>query len=130
MNHKHSIRIYYEDTDLAGIVYHANYLKFVERARTELLISLDVSQKKIKMLNKGYFVVKKINANYLKSAFFEDELIIISRFEDIKFTSFEISQDIFRKKDKIFESKILLAYLEHGKLCKIPVDIKKKLKKL
>ena len=100
MKHKHLIKVYYEDTDLAGIVYHANYFKFIERARTELLLSLDFSQKKIKSLNKGYFVVKKINANYLKPAFFEDKLTIISNFVDIKFTSFEISQDIFRKQEK------------------------------
>ena len=127
MKHKHLIKVYYEDTDLAGIVYHANYFKFIERARTELLLSLDFSQKKIKSLNKGYFVVKKINANYLKPAFFEDKLTIISNFVDIKFTSFEISQDIFRKQEKIFQARILLAYLENDKLCKIPEILKKKI---
>tara|TARA_B100001057_G_scaffold450272_1_gene492160 strand:- start:596 stop:988 length:393 start_codon:yes stop_codon:yes gene_type:complete len=127
MSHKHSIRVYYEDTDFAGIVYHANYLKFIERARTELLISLGISQKKINLLNQGYFVVKKINANYLKPAYFEDDLTIISSFMDIKFTSFEISQQIFRKKVKIFQSRVLLAYLERGHLCKMPETLKKKL---
>ena len=120
MKFEFKVRVYYEDTDFAGIVYHANYLKYIERARTNLLLSLGISQSKINLKKNGYFVVKKIDADFLAPSFFEDELIVISNFIKVKFTCFEMQQDIFRGSDKIFKSKILLAYLESGKLSKIP----------
>ena len=129
MRFKYEVKIYYEDTDFAGIVYHANYFKFIERARTELLLSLGVSQKKINLKKGGYFVVKKIISDFLSPSFFEDNLVVISEFQKIKFTSFEINQDIFKGEEKIFKSKILLAYLENGKLSKIPEKIKSVIKK-
>ena len=80
MKFEFKVRVYYEDTDFAGIVYHANYLKYIERARTNLLLSLGISQSKINLKKNGYFVVKKINADFLAPSFFEDELIVISNF--------------------------------------------------
>lgn len=129
MRFKYKVKIYYEDTDFSGIVYHANYFKFIERARTELLLSLGVSQKKINLNKGGYFVVKKIISDFLGPSFFEDRLVVISEFQKIKFTSFEINQDIFKGEKKIFKSTIILAYLENGDLTQIPEKIKRVIKK-
>ena len=73
---KHQVKIYYEDTDAGGLVYYANYLKFLERARTEALVTVGLSNFKIKNDFKGLIIVKSCNIDYQKSAFLEDELKI------------------------------------------------------
>ena len=74
----HKIKVYYEDTDAGGIVYYANYLKYLERARTEALVNIGYSNQKIKEDFKGLIIVKSCNINYKKPANLEDELIILS----------------------------------------------------
>ena len=79
MSHSLSLRVYYEDTDLAGIVYYANYLKFIERARTEWVRGLGVDQGRLKTELGIVFAVRRIEADYLRPARFDDELVVITR---------------------------------------------------
>ena len=101
---KHQVKIYYEDTDAGGVVYYANYLKFLERARTEALINIGLSNIKIKNDFKALIIVKSCNIDYKKSAFLEDELTIRSFVKSITKTSFFMNQIITKGKEIIVGS--------------------------
>ena len=128
-NFYHEVKVYYEDTDSGGVVYYANYLKFLERARSEALVSIGFSNKKIKNDFKSLLIVKSCNIDYKKSAHLEDELTIRSFVKSITKTSFFINQFITRNKDLIVEAKIHLVFVnEIGKPVKIPEKIYSKFK--
>lgn len=115
------IRVYYEDTDVGGVVYHSNYLKFCERARSQLFFDAGRSP----ILENGHFVAKHIDAEYLKSAKFGDVLEIKTLLIEIKNASFKLLQQIFRDDEKIFEMTINVVYLNfEGKMIKIPSEEK------
>ena len=120
-NFYHKLKVYYEDTDAGGVVYYANYLKFLERARTEALSTLGFSIKKIQNDFEAQIIVKSCNIDYKKSAYLEDELTIRSFVKSIKKTSFSMNQFISRGKDLITEAKIQLVFVnKEGKPIKIP----------
>ena len=120
-NFNHKIKVYYEDTDAGGVVYYANYLKYLERARTEALIKIGLSNLKIKDNFKALIIVKSCNINYKKSAYLEDQLNIKSFILSLTKTSFLMSQTIFKNKILIVEAKIHLVFVnEKGKPIKIP----------
>ena len=118
------IRVYYEDTDAGGIVYHSQYLNFCERARSELFFQKDLSP----VLSSGHFVAKKIEANYINSAKLGDKLEIKTKLTKMRAASFELLQTIFRDGIKIFELKIVLAYITfEGRPQKMDADVKEML---
>ena len=121
-------KIYYEDTDLAGIVYYANYFKFIERARTEMLNDANVNQNE--MLKSGYyFVVKNLQANYLKPAHFEDSLNVVTEIKKINNASINLIQTIVRSNDSLFVASVRLALLDKfGKVARLPANIRQLLK--
>ena len=120
-NFNHKVKVYYEDTDSGGVVYYANYLKFLERARTEALVSLGFSNKKIKDEFKALIIVKSCNIEYKKSAYLEDELNIRSFIKSITKTSFFMTQFISKGEELIVEAKVHLVFVnENGKPIKIP----------
>ena len=88
------IRVYYEDTDAAGLVYHANYLRFMERARTEWLRELGFTHKKLNDEIKLQFVVSNINVGYKKPAFFDEQLNVYSRVASMAGSSMVFEQQI------------------------------------
>jgi acyl-CoA thioester hydrolase len=123
-NFFHKIKVYYEDTDSGGVVYYANYLKFLERARTEALFSIGYSNKKIKEKFNSLIIVKSCNVNYKKPANLEDELKIRSFVKSITKTSFFMNQIISRDEEIIVEAQIHLVFVnENGKPVKIPDEI-------
>ena len=125
----HKVKVYYEDTDAGGVVYYANYLKYLERARTEALAKIGLSNLKIKNDHKAFIIVKSCNINYKKSTFLEDELNIKSHILSITKTSFIMSQTIIKNKIVIVESKIHLVFVsEKIKPIKIPKLILDKFK--
>jgi|TARA_B110001452_G_scaffold265687_1_gene270844 acyl-CoA thioester hydrolase len=120
-NFFHKLKVYYEDTDAGGVVYYANYLKFLERARTEALVTLGFSNKKIKEDFGSLIIVKSCNIEYKISAHLEDELIIRSFVKSVKKTSFFMSQFISRGEDTIVEAKVHLVFVNpEGKPMRIP----------
>ena len=128
-NFFHTLKVYYEDTDAGGVVYYANYLKFLERARTEALYSIGYSNKMIKNNFKSLIIVKACNIEYKKSAYLEDELIVRSFVKSITKTSFFMNQEITRGNDQIVEAQVHLVFVNHeGKPVKIPDDIYSKFK--
>ena len=128
-NFFHKLKVYYEDTDSGGVVYYANYLKFLERARTEALISIGFSNNKIKEQFNSLIIVKSCNIEYKKSAHLEDELSIRSFVKSITKTSFFMNQIISKENDVIVEAQIHLVFInKEGKPIKIPEDIYSKFK--
>ena len=121
------IRIYYEDTDLGGIVYHANYLKFCERARSEIFFSKGL----VPIDGNRSFMVTKIEADFLGSATLADMIEVKTSIYQTKKISLILLQEIFlieragQKLDdeqKIFSTKVKLAYIEDGKPILIPQE--------
>ena len=120
-NFFHNVKVYYEDTDAGGIVYYANYLKFLERARTEALVTLGFNNKKIKDDFGAQIIVKSCNIEYKISAHLEDELSIRSFVKSITKTSFFMYQFISRGEESIVDAKIHLVFVnKEGKPIKIP----------
>ena len=117
----HNVKIYYEDTDSGGVVYYANYLKYFERARTEALLAIGLSNLKIKDEFNSLIIVKSCNIEYKKSAYLEDDLIIKSFISSLSKTSFVMDQSIYRDDLLIVDAKIHLVFVNTlGKPIKIP----------
>ena len=128
-NFFHKLKVYYEDTDSGGVVYYANYLKFLERARTEALFSIGFSNKKIQEEFDALIIVKSCNIEYKKSAFLEDELTIRSFVKSITKTSFFMNQIITKDEEIIVEAQVHLVFIDkNGRPIKIPEDIYSKFK--
>ena len=128
-NFFHELKVYYEDTDSGGVVYYANYLKFLERARTEALFSIGYSNNKIQQDFNSLIIVKSCNIEYKKSAYLEDELTIRSFVKSISKTSFFMNQIITRNNELIVEAQIHLVFVnKDGKPIKIPDQIYSKFK--
>jgi acyl-CoA thioester hydrolase len=120
-NFFHKIKVYYEDTDAGGVVYYANYLKFIERARTEALAKLGFNNKKIKEDFGSLIMVKSCNIEYKISAYLEDELSIKSFVKSITKTSFFMNQFISRGEDLIAEAKVHIVFVNNkGKPMRVP----------
>ena len=128
-NFFHKIKVYYEDTDAGGVVYYANYLKFLERARTEALVTLGFNNKKIKDEFGALIIVKSCSVEYKKPTYLEDELIIRSFVKSTTKTSFIMNQFISRGEDLVVEAKIHLVFInEKGKPIKVPENLFKDFK--
>ena len=128
-NFYHKVKVYYEDTDSGGVVYYANYLKFLERARTEALVNLGFSNKKIKDEFGALIIVKSCNVEYKKSAYLEDELNIRSFVKSITKTSFFMNQFITKGDETIVEAQVHLVFInQKGKPIKIPETLFKDFK--
>ena len=128
-NFFHKVKVYYEDTDSGGVVYYANYLRYLERARTEALFSIGYSNNKIQKEFDALIIVKSCNIEYKKSAFLEDELNIRSFVKSITKTSFFMNQIITKKDDTIVEAQVHLVFVDKkGKPKKIPDEIYSKFK--
>jgi len=122
-----NIRVYYEDTDSGGVVYHSNYLNFMERARTEWLRNLGINQKNLKLKENIIFVVAAINIQYKGSATLDDELYVSTGLTGMKSYSLSLHQEILKDKEIITTGDIKVACLNAVEFdpIKIPMHIKK-----
>ena len=128
MEFKSRFKVYYEDTDSGGVVYYANYLKFLERARTDAITSLDFSNNKLVEKFGIFIIVKSCNLNFLRPAKLEDNLDIISKVIEVKNVSIKMKQNIFVHDSMIVEAEILLASVNNeGKPSKLPDEFKNEL---
>ena len=128
-NFYHNVKVYYEDTDAGGVVYYANYLKYLERARTEALTKIGLSNLQIKEKFGSLIIVKSCNIEYKKSVHLEDELTVRSFVKSITKTSFFMNQIITRKDEIVVESQVHLVFVNtEGKPIKIPNEIYSKFK--
>ena len=128
-NFFHKLKVYYEDTDSGGVVYYANYLKFLERARTEALYLIGYSNKIVKDEFQSLIIVKSCNIDFKKPSHLEEELTIRSYVKSITKTSFFMNQIITRGNDVIVEAQVHLVFVDtDGKPVKIPEGIYSKFK--
>ena len=125
MNHKYKVRIYYEDTDAGGVVFYANYFKFTERARTELIYEkLKLKHLELKDKFDVIFVVKSLSSKYLAPAKFEDDLTVVSKIVEKSPVKLVLEQNIEKSNKLIFSSTIELAVVSSkGKITKLPDQI-------
>ena len=107
------VRVYYEDTDLAGIVYYANYLKFIERARSEWVREIGVDQRAMKA-DGIVFAVRRVEADYIAPAVFEDDLIVETTPISMTPARLVLGQSVLRQDVVLFRSEITLVALEDG----------------
>ena len=124
----YKLKVFYEDTDSGGVVYYANYLKFFERARTEAIAQIGLSNKELLNEHGIFIIVKSCNIEYKKPAKLEDQLEIKSRIISISNTSFKMKQRAFRDQKLITDCEIHLVIVDRtGKPSKIPNILKNKL---
>jgi len=121
------IRVYYEDTDAGGVVFYANYLKFMERARTEMLRSTGFEQDTLREERELIFAVHSVTAKYHKPAVFNDELIVISTIPTLSKASLVFSQQVQRKHDGLLlcsaDIKVACLHADTFTPAAIPQDI-------
>ncbi len=128
MPHLFSCRVYYEDTDLAGIVYYANYLKFIERARTEWVRELGIDQGRLTADQGTVFAVRRVVADYLSPARFDDELIVETDLLSLTVARIVLSQIVRRGPERLFEAEVTLVALSAaGRPARLPADVRRAL---
>ncbi len=125
MTHRFPIRVYYEDTDLAGIVYYANYLKFIERGRTEFVRSVGIDQGRLRDEEGIVFAVRHVEADYLAPARFDDELEVVTSVVELGGARIEMRQEVQRDGQAIFTAKVtLVAMTMEGRAARLPANIR------
>ncbi|MGF1447152.1 MAG: tol-pal system-associated acyl-CoA thioesterase [Pikeienuella sp.] len=114
MIHRLNIRVYYEDTDVAGVVYHANYLKFFERGRTETLRSIGIDQLKLKEQHGLVYVVTRIEVDFRAPARFDDMVAVETEVKERTPVRIEILQRLTRKGQTLAEAKVWIASINEA----------------
>lgn len=131
--HEFSVRVYFEDTDFTGLVYHANFLRFIERARTEMLRELGFSQSKIHAGGQDdalFFVVARMSLEFLKPAHMDDVLCVRTVPRRVSAAAIDLEQAIFRGEQKIFSARVLVAAVFDGKPRRLPREMRDRLNRL
>lgn len=128
MAHRIEVRVYYEDTDLAGIVYYANYLKFIERARSEWVRGLGIDQGALKREQGIVFAVRRVEADYLRPAVFDDLLGVTTRLIALGGARIELEQAVWRGEARLFVARVVLVCLsDEGGPARLPADVRARL---
>ena len=128
MAHRFGVKVYYEDTDLAGIVYYANYLKFIERARTEWVASLGIDQMALRAANGIVFAVRRVEADFLRPAQFGDELVVETKLQALGGARIVLDQTVLRGGERVFAAQVTLVCLtEDGHAARLPVELRARL---
>lgn len=126
--HRFDLRVYYEDTDLAGIVYYANYLKFIERARSEWVRARGIDQKALKAEQGIVFAVRRVEADYLSPAVFDDALTVETTLDKLTGARITLKQTVLREDAPLFDSTVTLVILTaEGRPARLPAEIRAKL---
>jgi len=128
--HTHTIRVYYEDTDMAGIVYYANYLRYIERARSEAVRDVGIEQ--LAMKQEGYvFVVRQMVVDYILPARFDDVLTIETETTSLKGATMQMFQTVKRGEEVVFTADVRVAFMTtEGKPTRYPAKIRHQLEDL
>ncbi len=128
MTHSIDVHVYYEDTDLAGIVYYANYLKYIERGRTEFVRALGVDQTALKREHGIVFAVRRVEADYIAPAKFDDDLVVETRMLTTSGVRIVMEQHVIRNGETLFSAIVtLVALTSEGRPARLPRDIRQTL---
>lgn len=119
--HRLPVRVYYEDTDFSGLVYHASYLRFLERGRTEILRTAGVDQSMLHAGGRGlFFAVRRMTIDYLKPARMDDELIVETTTTEVRGATLDVAQRVMRNDEALVTATVLVASLSAGRPVRIP----------
>ena len=110
--HRFALTVYFEDTDTAGIVYYANYLKFMERARSDMLRCAGIDQRAAKEAGEGVYAVAEVNIRYLRPAQLGDDLVVVSTVEQVRAASVAIHQRVMRGSELLSDARVTAAFLD------------------
>ena len=110
--HRFALTVYFEDTDTAGIVYYANYLKFMERARSDMLRAAGVDQRAAQEAGEGVYAVAEVNIRYLRPAKLGDDLLVLSIIEQVRAASVVIHQRVMRGPEQLTDARVTAAFLD------------------
>lgn len=125
MTHRFPVRVYYEDTDLAGIVYYANYLKYIERGRSEWVRDCGIDQMALKADHGIVFAVRRVEADYLRPARFGEDLTVTTTAQAVTGARIQLVQEVLRGAELLFSAQVTLACLtESGHPARIPADLR------
>ncbi|MBL3571210.1 tol-pal system-associated acyl-CoA thioesterase [Rhodovulum sulfidophilum] len=128
MTHRFAVRVYYEDTDLAGIVYYANYLKFIERGRSEWVRGIGLDQVRLKAETGIVFAVRRVEADYLSPARFDDLLTVETDLVRATAARLVLDQAVLRGDTRLFEARVTLAALgPEGRPARLPAEFRRSL---
>jgi acyl-CoA thioester hydrolase len=131
--HELQVRVYYEDTDFSGRVYHASYLRFIERGRTELLRELGLNQSVLSADAGGppvFFVVRAIDVDFKRPATMDDMLCVETVVEEVGGATFSLVQRIRRRDELLVVAKVLVACVENDRARRLPADVREKFTRL
>jgi len=131
--HKLSVRVYYEDTDFSGFVYHASYLRFMERGRTELLRELGLLQRDLALSEPAgalFFVVRAMDIDFRRPAYMDDLLSVETRVEAVGGASFTMGQEIRRDDALLTAARVTVALISNRKPQRLPAVIREKFERL
>ncbi|WP_135507268.1 tol-pal system-associated acyl-CoA thioesterase [Roseovarius aestuariivivens] len=126
MTHRFPIRVYYEDTDMAGIVYYANYLKFIERARSDWVRELGIDQNQMRARDGVVFAVRRVEADYHQPARFDDVLEVRTVAQSVTGARLVMAQEVWRGGDMLFSAVVTIVCLsETGHPARLPANIRR-----
>ena len=127
MQHEFPVRVYYEDTDMAGIVYHANYLKFIERARSEWVKGMGIDQNALREHEGVVFVIRRIEADFRASARFDDELVVHTKVQSVGGVRLVLNQEVQRAGEALFTAEVTLVSMTlDGQPTRLPQELRRK----
>ena len=110
--HHFALTVYFEDTDTAGVVYYANYLKFMERARSDMLRAVGVDQGEVLRSGGGAYYVARCDIRYVRPARLGEELLVLSSVEQVRAASVEIQQRVIRNGELVTDARVTAAFLD------------------
>ena len=124
MTHTFALQVYYEDTDMGGIVYHANYLRFIERARSTWVRSLGIDQNALREAG-TVFVVRHVECDFLTSARFEDLLSVETRVLEVTGARLRLEQVVLRHRQVVFSARVTVVSMGlNGRPTRLPAEIR------
>ncbi|WP_226628086.1 tol-pal system-associated acyl-CoA thioesterase [Alloyangia pacifica] len=128
MAHEFPVRVYYEDTDMAGIVYHANYLKYIERARSDWVRARGIDQNALREAEGIVFVVRRLEADYLAPARFDEELVVRTEVKSVSGVRLGLTQEVQRDGKPLFRAEVtLVAITSDGHPARLPGAIRRQM---
>jgi acyl-CoA thioester hydrolase len=110
--HHFALTVYFEDTDTAGIVYYANYLKFMERARSDMIRAAGIDQRAAQEAGEGVYAVAEVAIRYLRPAKLGDDLLVLSTVEQVRAASVLIHQRVMRGAEQLTDARVTAAFLD------------------
>ncbi|SIS81687.1 acyl-CoA thioester hydrolase [Roseivivax lentus] len=128
MSHTFTVRVYYEDTDMAGIVYYANYLRYIERARSDWVRDLGIDQNAMRENDGVVFVVRRVEADYIAPAKFDDQLEVRTVTRSVSGVKLAMGQEVWRDDTLLFRAEVLVVCVNAaGQPARLPANIRQKL---